>query len=152
MYETLTFLHNVSRWLVLCGILVALVAAARGMMRKSVFGAASNSIRHWSATLAHVQLVLGMLLYFRSPAIRFYWSHTEVRSAHPELGFFSLLHPLCMLVAVTLLSVGSGLAKRRDGDAGKHRTILIWYGAALLIMLLAVPWPFSPLAARPYWR
>ncbi len=152
MYETLTFLHNLSRWLVLGGMLAALVAAARGIMRKSAFGAASNNIRHWSATLAHVQLVLGMLLYFRSPAIRFYWSHPETRSAYPELGFFSLLHPLCMLVAVTLLSVGSGLARRRDVDAEKYRTILNWYGAALLIMLLAIPWPFSPLAARPFWR
>jgi hypothetical protein len=152
MYQTLTFLHSLTRWLVLTGLLAALVMAIRGLLRRSSFPAGDNAVRHWSATIAHVQLVLGMLLYFRSPSIKFYRSHSEAAGEYPELRFFSMIHPLCMLMAIVLLTIGSGLAKRREAAASKYRTILIWYGLALLIMILAIPWPFSPFASRPYWR
>ena len=152
MFQTLTFLHNLTRWLVLAGVLAAIVTAAVGLIRTTPYTRAANALRHWAATIGHLQLVIGMLLYARSPAISYYWHHPAERSSYPELRFFALIHPACMLLAIVLLTIGSGLAKRREGSRSKYRTVLIWHGVALLIMLAAIPWPFSPLASRPYWR
>jgi uncharacterized membrane protein len=152
MYQMLTFLHNITRWLVLLMLLLALITAIWGLVARRTFAKPANAIRRWTTTVAHLQLVLGMLLYFRSPAVQWYWSHPAIRAEHPELQFFSLIHPLSMLLSIVLLSIGSALARRREAPQSKYRTMLIWYGAALLIMLVVIPWPFSPLASRPYWR
>jgi len=37
-------------------------------------------------------------------------------------------------------------------DLTKHKTILIWFLLALFIIVLNIPWPFSPLVSRPYLR
>lgn len=152
MYQLLTVLHNFTRWLVLLGILSAIVVAIRGLISGNSFSKTDNAIRHWSATLAHIQLILGMLLYFKSPAIKVFWRDPSIGESHPELRFFPLIHPACMLISIVILTIGSAMAKRRGTGAGAYRTILIWYSAALIIMLLAIPWLFSPLASRPYWR
>jgi uncharacterized membrane protein YadS len=66
--------------------------------------------------------------------------------------FFKLIHIALMAVAVVVITIGSAKAKRADADKTKFRTMFIWFLAGLLLILIAVPWPFSPLANRPYLR
>jgi hypothetical protein len=44
------------------------------------------------------------------------------------------------------------LAKRDSEDSQKFNAVFLYYSIALLIILVAIPWPFSPLAQRPYFR
>lgn len=57
-----------------------------------------------------------------------------------------------MLVSVVIVTIGSMRARRQASDRDKFRTIAIWYGVALLVILLNIPWPFSPLVSRPWFR
>lgn len=57
-----------------------------------------------------------------------------------------------MITAVVFITIGSMKAKRQKGDDQKFRTILVWYGIALLVILSSIPWSFSPLISRPLWR
>jgi len=57
-----------------------------------------------------------------------------------------------MLTAIVIITIGSALAKRKKTDKEKFKTMLVWFSAALLIIFIAIPWPFSPLANRPYIR
>jgi drug/metabolite transporter (DMT)-like permease len=57
-----------------------------------------------------------------------------------------------MLVAVVVLTFGSALAKRQSEDADKFRMMLFWFVLALVIILAAIPWPFSPWIQRPLIR
>jgi uncharacterized membrane protein len=66
--------------------------------------------------------------------------------------FFGIIHIVLMLVAIILITIGSAMAKRKTGDEQKFKTILLWYSLGLLLILIAIPWPFSPLAQRPYMR
>ncbi|WP_240339611.1 hypothetical protein [Flavobacterium arcticum] len=75
MYQTLLFLHNFIRWLVLASLLFAIYRAYKGYVSKSVFSKADNAIRHWTATIAHIQLMIGMVLYFQSPIIKYFFSN-----------------------------------------------------------------------------
>jgi hypothetical protein len=63
-----------------------------------------------------------------------------------------LQHVACMTLAIVVLTLGSALAKRRVTDTGKFRAMALWFTAALLLILMAIPWPFSPFAQRPYLR
>ena len=152
MYQALPFYHSLLRWLVLAALLYSLCRAWRGYAGRRHFARADNATRHWTATIAHMQLLVGMALYFKSPAIGYFRQHFREGVRSLSGAFFGLIHPLLMLAAIVVLTIGSALAKRRAADRDKFRTMLLWYAAALLIIFVSIPWPFSPLAARPLFR
>ncbi len=152
MYATLTFCHSIMRWLLLAALICSIVRAYTGYKKQRTFLASDNAIRHWTATIAHIQLMIGILLYTQSPIVRYFWKHTHEIKDFPDGLFFSVIHMLLMLGAVTVITIGSALARRRDSDRQKFYTMFCYYLIALLIIFIAVPWPFSPLAVRPYFR
>lgn len=111
----------------------------------------ANSLRHWTATIAHIQLLLGMTLYFQSPTVMFRMSGTTDKLLN-EQDFFRYVHIALMITAIVLITIGSAKAKRQQDDQAKYRIMLRWFGVALLVIFIAIPWPFSPLAGRPLFR
>ncbi len=152
MYQALTFYHNITRWLVVVSLLYALYRACRGCAGRLPFTKTDNAVRHWTATLAHVQLVIGLLLYFQSPVVQYFRAHFREALHTADTAFFGIVHPLLMLTAVVVLTIGSSLARRSPSDPGKFKTMLIWFSVAFLLLFTAIPWPFSPFASRPLFR
>lgn len=152
MYSTVLVLHSIFRWLVLLALSYAIVIAYRGYTSKSSFSSWDNHIRHWTATIAHIQLVFGILVYIKSPIVQSFFSTFSTSFSDWNLTFFGLLHPILMLTAIVVITVGSAKAKRKETDSEKYQTMLIWFVLALIFIFIAIPWPFSPLANRPYLR
>jgi len=96
--------------------------------------------------------MIGMVLYFKSPLIQYFWANQEKTSLAKELSFFSIIHILLMFVSIVIITIGSALAKRQARDKAAFRIILISYSVALILIFIAIPWPFSPWANRPYFR
>ena len=132
--------HSALRWLVLIALLSSIFRAAKGYFTEAVFTVTDNALRHWTATIAHIQLVIGVTLYIRNPLLLKYSL------------FFRFIHISCMFTAVVLLTIGSALARRKPTDREKFRTMFVWFTISLIIILMAIPWPFSPLAERPLFR
>ncbi len=152
MYHTLLVLHSIFRWFVLASLIYAIFRAYTGYSRKTVFTNRDDAVRHWTATLAHLQLVIGIILYSQSPVVKYFLSNFKEGIKNLDALFFGLIHIALMLAAIITLTVGSALAKRRQTDNDKFKTMLIWFTVTLIIILIAIPWPFSPLANRPYFR
>ncbi|TDH26155.1 hypothetical protein EXU57_11730 [Segetibacter sp. 3557_3] len=152
MYHVLLVSHSWVRWLVLASLVFAISRAYNGYTSKSTFSRTDNGIRHWTATIAHIQLVIGILLYFQSPLIKYIMASLKGNLQQFELAFFGLIHGSLMLAAIVVVTIGSAKSKREQIDTHKFKTMLVWYAIALGIMLIAIPWPFSPLATRPYLR
>lgn len=152
MYQTLTFLHSTFRWLVLLSLLYAIFRAYKGYSSNKEFSETDDSLRHWTATIAHIQLVLGIILYSQSPIIKYFWKNFATAKESPDLLFFGLIHIFLMLFSIVIITIGSAIAKRKTTDKEKFKTMLIWFTVALIIIFIAIPWPFSPLANRPYFR
>ncbi len=152
MYASLIFLHNLTRWLVLASLLVAIYRAYQGYTSKAPFMKTDDAVRHWTATIAHIQLLIGMTLYFQSPIIQYVFSNFREAIKSLDLFFFTIIHSLLMLTAVIVITVGSSMAKRKTADQEKFRVMLILFAVGLAIIFMAIPWPFSPLANRPLFR
>lgn len=152
MYTGLLFFHSFTRWFVLVSLLYSLFVAFRGYFCNREFSKADNLVRHWTATISHIQLILGVILFIKSPIIQYFFKNYQDAKENTEISFFAAIHSVLMLGAVVLITIGSALAKRKTTDREKYKTMLIWFGIALFIILVAVPWPFSPLAGRPYLR
>jgi hypothetical protein len=152
MYLTLLTIHSLFRWLVVISLLYAICRSYIGWRFDRGFSKFDNVIRHTTATIAHIQLILGVWLYFVSPVVD-YFLHNFKDAVHlREIRFFGMEHSLMMFTAVVIITIGSAKAKRKPTDKEKFKTMAIWFAIALFIILLNIPWKFSPLISRPYFR
>jgi len=99
--------------------------------------------------LTHLQLIVGLILYIQSPLVKYFWGDFGSAIKQEAPMFFGLFHFIFMLLAVVLITIGSAKTKRRNTDKGKFKTMRGWFLAALIIILLAIPWPYLPTAGRP---
>lgn len=152
MYSTVLTLHSLFRWLVVFSLCYAIFRAYKGYTSRPNFSFIDNKVRHWTATIAHIQLALGILVYIKSPIIKYFFSDFKNLVTDWNLTFFGLFHFILMIAAVVIITIGSAKAKREKTDKQKFKTMLVMFSIALLIIFIAIPWPFSPLANRPYIR
>jgi hypothetical protein len=152
MYETLLPYHSFIRWLVLLALLYSVVSALLGLLGNRPYTKLDNIMRSVTSGLSHVQLLIGMMLYMKSPLVKFFFKDTHQGFKYADITFFSVFHIGMMMTSVVLLTIGAAKARRLTEAADKHKTILIWFGIALIVILLAMPWPFNPFASRPLLR
>lgn len=138
--------------MVVLSLLYAIYRGTRGWLGKRSFTLADNRVRHITATIAHIQLALGYVLYFNSPLIAYFRGNYQEAIRQFDYFFFGVLHVILMSVAVIVITIGSSSAKRSVTNQGKFRIMTLLFALGLLIIFIAIPWPFSPLAHRPYLR
>lgn len=154
MYPELLALHSIFRWLVLASLLFAIYRGYKGWFRNNPFSKFDNSVRQWTATVAQIQLIIGLSLYSISPIVHYFLHHFKEGVREREIRFFGMEHSLMMLIAILVITIGSIIAKRKATDNEKFKTMAIWFSIALLIILTSIPWPFSPppFIERPFFR
>jgi len=152
MYSLLLSIHSLVRWLLLVTLLISIGRAYQGWLKNKRFSKRDNTLRVITSSIAHTQLILGLWLYFISPVIKYFLQNFSEAVHMREIRFFGMEHSLMMLIAIVLITIGSSLSKRKNEDKLKFKTLAIWLTIALLVILSSVPWPFSPLISRPYFR
>jgi hypothetical protein len=152
MYSIVLALHSLVRWLVLASLVFAIYRCCKGWFTNAVFTGFDNRVRHVTVTIVHVQLLLGLWLYAVSPVIDYFLHHYATAVHQREIRFFGMEHNLMMLGAIILITIGSTKAKRATSNKAKFKMMAIWFAIALLIILVNIPWAFSPFAGRPNFR
>ena len=150
MHQTLLTLHSLFRWAVLIALCLSIYTAWQGHRKLKPFTKKDNALRHWTATIAHIQLLFGIIIYTQSPTAKAMLA--EIGNGWSPPVFFGLLHPLLMLLAIVVITIGSAKAKRKALDTEKFKIIFTFFSIGLILIFIAIPWPFSPLAQRPYIR
>ena len=148
----LLVVHSLLRWLVLASILYAIVNALIRWRSGAPYTKSDNLARILAVIISHTQLVAGLVLYFISPIVSYFWQNFSVAVHQRQVRFFGMEHIFVMLIAITVLTIGSAKAKRKKADAQKHKTIFIWFTVALVLIISSIPWAFSPLVSRPWVR
>ncbi|WP_233524547.1 hypothetical protein [Mucilaginibacter conchicola] len=129
-----------------------LIRSFWALLTKSQYTKADNSLRAITASVLHIQLLLGTWLYIISPVVKYFWQNFKQAVHMREIRFFGMEHIFMMLLAIIILTIGSAKAKRQATDQLKFKTQLMWFGIGLLLILSSVPWAFSPLTHRPWLR
>jgi hypothetical protein len=62
--------------------------------------------------------------------------------------FFWIEHPSIMIIAIVLITLGRGMAKKPVPDPIKYKKAFWYFFIALVLILAAVPWPFREIG-RP---
>ncbi len=152
MYPFVLALHSWTRYAVVASLLYTTVRSLYGWRARTRYTHTDNTTRQFTVAAVHIQVVIGFVVYFCSPLLDYFRSDIKAGLDIPDLRFFGVLHLACMLVASVVLTIGGAKARRASGDTQRFRTVALYFLAAAIIILLAVPWPFSPFAARPWIR
>ncbi len=152
MYQTLLIIHSYWRWVVLISLLLAIYKSYFGWKNQLEFTKNDDLLRHVTATILHIQLVLGLILYFISPLVKYFYQDF-IHAIHlREIRFFGMEHIFVMILAVVIITIGSIKVKRKFDDNQKFKTMFWYYLIGLLLILTSIPWSFSPLISRPLFR
>lgn len=152
MYSILLPLHSMIRWLVLICLLFTIYRAYRGWFKQAHFSKIDNILRTLTVNVVQIQFCIGIVLYFLSPIVK-YFLHNFSEAVHfREIRFFGMEHITMMVLAVAVITIGSGKVSKTADDLRKYKVMAIWFTIALLIILTSIPWSFSPLTSRPNFR
>ncbi len=132
--------HSGMRWIVLILILAAIFNAIAAK-KSGKYEKKDKMLNLFAMVFLHIQLLLGIVLYFISP----YVSFAEGWMKNAITRFYGMEHVLLMLIAITLITIGRKKAEKASLAANKHAAIVKFYTIGLILILVAIPWPFRDL-------
>ncbi|SHL13302.1 hypothetical protein [Hymenobacter psychrotolerans] len=153
MYSTVLLLHSWTRWLVLVFGLIALFRAFAGWQGRKPYLGADNGMGAAFVGSMHLQLLLGLILYFGlSPfGMKAFETAGGAVMKDPMGRFWGVEHLVGMLLAVVAAQVGRSLSKKAIDPVLKHKKAFTWFLIALLLVLVMIPWGiWNP--ERPLFR
>jgi len=135
LYTFLQQFHSGWAYLALLLLVVAVVNAIIGFTSKKEFTAKDRKIALFGLIGAHIQLLVGLILYFVSPLglAGFSMKVTEAR-------FISLEHPVLNIIALSLITIGWSKHKKAATSELKFKSFAIFYTLGLVLILARIPW------------
>lgn len=149
--QTLLILHSLIRWLVLIFAFWTLISALAGLSGKREYSAGDGRANFFFMLSMDIQLLIGLILYFSNGWFESL-KHLGESMKDPMARFFTMEHSLMMIIAWILVHAGRVSVKKAKTSKAKFRKALLFFGIALLIILIAIPWPFREAVARPWFR
>ncbi len=142
MYTGLKHLHSGLAYLVLAGLAFSFIYTLTGYLSKQPFTDKNRKMALIGFITMHLQLLAGLLIYLVSPLGVGNVSGETMKE--PLARLYAVEHPLTMLIAVVLVTLGyTGLKKLTDSNK-KFKRILVFYGIGLLLILIRIPWQVWP--------
>ena len=140
MEQGLLHLHNALRWVILILLVVNLYNA---FGKKPAL--AKSSL--WLMISAHIMLLVGL---YQAIAGRYGMTkglpEGVVMMKDSFYRFFWFEHPVMMVLAIILITIARGKAKALNYRPAGWLLLI-----ALLLILVAMPWPFRDIVGRPWF-
>jgi len=136
------FLHSYWAYLVLVVLILATVNALIKFFGDKEFDAKDFRISLFALITMHIQLLLGVILFFTKDyftTIKEIGGMGEVMK-NSELRNLIIEHPLTMIIAVALVTIGYSKSKKKLTSKPKFKMIAIFYTIALVLVLAKIPW------------
>lgn len=141
MYTAIQHLHSYWAYLVLLVVVLATFNAIIKFIGKKPFDAKDFRLSLFALILMHLQLLIGLVLYFSSP----YFSAFSTEGMSEIMGdatlrLYLIEHPTTMILAIVFITMGYSKHKKKLSSSKKFKTLTIFYSLALFLLLLIIPW------------
>ena len=141
MYSTVKALHSYWAYLVFVILVIATCNALFKSFSKKEYHPKDFRISLFTLIVSHLQLLIGIVLFFAA----------DYLSIIKDMGMGAIMknaalrsniieHPLTMIIAVVLITIGYSKHKKKLTSAAKLKTIAIFYTLALILVLAKIPW------------
>ncbi|KIA93217.1 cytochrome b561 [Pedobacter kyungheensis] len=131
MYNILKSAHSGWRYIVLILLVIAVINALSGWFGNKTYTEGNRKLNVFTLISAHIQLLIGLVLYFLSPLTKLPMSEVVGR-------YFKAEHAAMMIIAIILITVGNAKSKKVTEAVAKHRTIAVFFGLALILIIVAI--------------
>ena len=151
MYNGLLHTHNLLRWIIL---ILLFVAFYRHLLAKArTFNATDRKIGRALMISCDITFLIGLYQWITGPLGLKMIQNAGMSVVMKDrvTRFWAIEHTIGMLIAIILVHIGYSFAKKNIEDSAKHKRSMIFYGLALLIILISIPWPFRELIGRPWF-
>ncbi|WP_374166209.1 cytochrome B [Arcticibacter sp. MXS-1] len=136
MYQLLFQAHSGLRFIVFIALVIATILAFSGWFGNKPFTKGNKSFNLITLISTHIQVVIGLFLYFVSPFVQFQNMGTTMKDA--TLRYWTVEHVAMMLAAAILITIGNAKSKRFVNSVDKHRSVAIYFSLSLLIIVAAI--------------
>jgi hypothetical protein len=151
MYNGILHMHSGLRWIVLLSLLIVIYRSATAGQRP--FNNTDKRFGLFTTITLDIMLLIGIYLWFMGD-----WGLKSIQNNGMQnvmkgstLRFYAIEHPVGMLIAIILAHVGKTFGKKNIPDITKHKRTVLFFGLALLIILVSLPWPFREAGAGRHW-
>lgn len=139
MYTGLQHAHSGLAYLALLALVLVIFWALIGTLSGKEFQEKDRKIALIAFIICHIQLLVGLILYFVSP-LGFSLLAGGGAMADATARLTALEHPLINIVAIVLISVGYIRSKKLESSTAKFRSIYMMYAIGLVLILSRIPW------------
>ena len=146
MYKGLLDLHSLLRYIALLLLIITIIKSFSGWLGKKPYETLDNKLSLFTLISTHLQLLIGLVLYFISPMVQAGLSNMGMAMKDPVLRFWTVEHISLMIVAIALITIGRISSKKATDSIVKHKKTALFFLVGLLLILVSIPWPFSKVA------
>lgn len=141
MYTAIQHLHSYWAYLVLLIVVLATFNAIVKLVSKKPFVPHDFRISLFALIVMHLQLLIGLVLYFVSPYFSAFSDEGMGNIMKNEtLRLYLIEHPITMILAIVFITIGYSKHKKKLSSNKKFKTLSIFYSIALLLLLSRIPW------------
>ncbi|MGB5385861.1 MAG: hypothetical protein WBN20_03670 [Eudoraea sp.] len=139
--EILQTAHSYLAYVVLAILFLAVANAITGLLGNRMFTLEKDfRISLFALILSHIQLVLGLILFFVSTNGLFAIKELGMGGLTSAARLLAVEHPFINIIAIVLITIGWSRHKKFMEAKRKFKTIAIFYGLGLVLILSRIPW------------
>ena len=141
MYEVVKFIHSYWAYLVLLMIIIASLNAVFKYLGNKEFQPTDFRISLFTLIVTHLQLLIGIVLFLSAGYFKIIGDMgMGAAMKNSDLRMKIIEHPLMMIIAVVLITVGYSKHKKKLTSKPKFKMLAIFYTLALIAVLAMIPW------------
>jgi hypothetical protein len=150
MSSVLLQVHNILRWVILLLLTLSIIQSLIGWIKRRELREGDAKLWLFTMISVHTTLLIGLILLL-------FGRYGILSAGLPEgvnlmqdkfYRFFWVEHPVGMVIATALITIGRGVVKKQIADPLKYKRAFWYFLIALLIILATIPWPFRDVIAR----
>ena len=140
MYIYLKTVHSYWAFFVLFILVAAIFNAFIGRYTGKEFSTKDLRISLFGLIFSHIQLLIGLILYFVSPWFDQWAAIGMGVMKDAQARLYLVEHPITNILAIVLITIGWSMHKRQSESSKKFLRIILFYSLGLLLLLSGIPW------------
>ena len=137
-------IHSYWAYIVLLMLVVAIGNALLGKFMNKSFTIKDLRISLFALIVTHIQLLVGLILYFVSPRFSAWQEGVGAVMGDASLRLYLVEHPVTNILAVVLITMGWSMHKRQAESSKKFLRIGLFYLLGTVLLQSRIPWSEWP--------
>ena len=137
-------IHSYWAYIVLGVLVIAIGNAFIGRLSNKPFTIKDIRISLFALIVTHIQLLIGLILYFVSPRFSAWQEGVGAVMGNSTMRLYLVEHPVTNILAVVLITIGWSMHKRQAESGKRFLRIGLFYLLGLVLLLSRIPWSEWP--------